>query len=326
VLSEIPLAWNHQLRVWRKLNRTKKTVVGGAEAPDPNDEYLLYQTLVAAWPYQIANRISPPDFDNRIRNYTLKAMREAKEKTSWARHNEPYESAVSNFIRCILQSREFMDVFLAFQSTVAHFGMLNSLSQTLLKLTVPGVPDIYQGNELWEFRLADPDNRHAVDFALRERALQRLLANKDECCEKPKGFVRELLEKPEDGQIKLYVIQQTLRLRNRNAELFRDGEYVPLRSTGEYAKHVVAFARIHESGEVIVAAPRLYAKLMNGEPRLPSGVDLWKDTRIHLSDRTGKKFHNAFTGKLVAAEVYQNSSLLTAAKLFDEFPVALLTA
>ena len=325
VLSEIPLAWNHQLRIWRKFNRKKKAIVGGAEAPDPNDEYLLYQTLVGVWPYESANGSPPPDFLDRIRNYMLKAMREAKERTSWARHNEPYESAVSDFIQSILQSKEFINAFLTFQRTVAYFGMLNSLSQTLLKLTVPGVPDIYQGNELWEFRLADPDNRHTVDFDFRERTLQRLLANNDICCEKLKVFVHELLEKPEDGQIKLYVIRQTLGLRNRNADLFRDGQYVPLRSIGEYAKHVVAFARTHESGEAIVVAPRLCAKLSKGEPRLPSGAELWKDTRIHLSGRTGKVFRNAFTGTLVEAEAHQGSSALTAAELFDEFPVVLLT-
>jgi (1->4)-alpha-D-glucan 1-alpha-D-glucosylmutase len=325
MLPEIPLAWNHQLRIWRKLNRKKKAIIGGAEAPDPNDEYLLYQTLVGAWPYGTANRSPTPDFAERISNYMLKGMREAKQKTSWARHNEPYESAVGDFINSILQSTEFLDTFLPFQRTTAHFGMLNGLSQTLLKLTVPGVPDVYQGNELWEFSLADPDNRHAVDFAIRERALQRLKCFLDGRSDKPMPLVRELLERPEDGQIKLYVIRQTLSLRKGNADLFRDGQYVPLRSIGDYAKHVVAFARAHKSGMMIVAVPRLCATLLKGEPRLPSGGDLWKDTRIRLSDGAGRVFRNVFTGNVVEAEARQGSPVLTAAELFDEFPVALLT-
>ena len=143
MLPEIPLAWTHQLRIWRKLNRKKKAIIGGGEAPDPNDEYLLYQTLVGAWPYGTANGSPTPDFVVRISNYILKGMREAKQKTSWARHNEPYESAVGDFINSILQSTEFLETFLPFQRTTAHFGMLNGLSQTLIKLTVPGVPDAW---------------------------------------------------------------------------------------------------------------------------------------------------------------------------------------
>jgi (1->4)-alpha-D-glucan 1-alpha-D-glucosylmutase len=225
----------------------------------------------------------------------------------------------------MLQSTEFLDTFLPFQRTTAHFGMLNGLSQTLLKLTVPGVPDVYQGNELWEFSLADPDNRHAVDFAIRERALERLKCFPDGRSDSLMTLVRELLERPEDGQIKLYVIRQTLNLRKGNADLFCDGQYAPLRSIGECAKHVVAFARAHKSGTMIVAVPRLCATLLKGEPRLPSGGDLWKDTRIRLSDEAGQVFRNVFTGNVVEGEARQGSPALIAAKLFDEFPVALLT-
>jgi len=143
--------------------------------------------------------------------------------------------------------------------------------------------------------------------------------------DKPMTLVRELLERPEDGQIKLYVIRQTLSLRKGNADLFRDGQYVPLRSIGDYAKHVVAFARAHKSRMMIVAVPRLCAALLKGEPCLPSGGDLWKDTRIRLSDGAGQVFRNVFTGNVVEAEARQGSPVLTAAELFDEFPVALLT-
>lgn len=324
VLSEIPNGWNHQLRIWHRLNRQKKVMVNGAEALELNDEYLLYQTLVGAWPYEIVEGNPPPAFGDRIRKYMLKAMREAKEKTSWAKHNEPYESAVSEFISSILQSAEFLDAFRPFQRKVAYFGMLNGLSQTLLKLTVPGVPDIYQGNELWEFRLADPDNRYQVDFAIREKALEHLRRNRQGCSEQLQTFTRELLARAENGQVKLYVIWTTLSLRNANPDLFRDGDYVPLRSVGEHAKHAVAFVRANESAKVIVVATRMCAKLLKGEPRLPSGADLWKDTRILLPDRPIQRFCNVFTGCSVEAEPRPNAFALAAAQVFDGFPVALL--
>jgi (1->4)-alpha-D-glucan 1-alpha-D-glucosylmutase len=324
VLSEIPIAWNHQLRIWRRVNRQKKILVDGTEAPEPNDEYLLYQTLVGAWPCEITEHNSPPDFEARIRNYMIKAMREAKEKTSWAKHNEPYESAVSEFIRSILQSAEFLDAFQAFQRKIAYFGMLNGLSQTMLKLTVPGVPDIYQGNELWEFKLADPDNRYQVEFAIREKALEHLKKKRLECSEQLQAFAHELLARPENGHVKLYVIWATLGVRNASPALFRDGDYVPLRSVGERAKHLVAFARTKGPARVIVVATRMFAKLLNGEPCQPAGEALWKDTRVHLPDRQGQLFRNVFTGTPVEAETFPNGSALSAADLFEEFPVALL--
>jgi len=299
-------------------------MVNGAEAPEPNDEYLLYQTLVGTWPYEITEGNPPRDFEERIRNYMLKAMREAKEKTSWARHNEPYESAVSEFIGSILQSTEFLEAFRPFQSKIAYFGMLNGLSQTLLKLTVPGVPDIYQGNELWEFRLADPDNRYPVDFAIREKALEHLRRNKPDRSEQLQAFTRGLLTRPENGHVKLYVIWATLSLRNASPDLFRDGDYVPLRSVGERAKHLVAFARTNGPEKVIVVATRMCAKLLKNEPCRPAGPALWKDTRVHLPDRPGQLFRNVFTGTPEEAETLPNGSALSAAHLFEEFPVALL--
>jgi len=324
VLSEIPIAWNHQLRIWRKLNRQKKILVDGAEAPEPNDEYLLYQTLVGAWPYEITEGNPPPDFEERMRNYMLKAMREAKEKTSWAKHNEPYESAVSEFIRSILQSAEFLHAFRPFQHTIAYFGMLNGLSQTLLKLTVPGVPDIYQGNELWEFRLADADNRYQVDFTVREKALEHLKKNRPQCSEQLQAFAHELLARPETGYVKLYVIWATLNLRNASSNLFRDGDYVPLRSVGERAKHLVAFARTNGPAKVIVVATRLCAKLCESEPSGPAGEALWKDTRVHFPGRKRHLFRNVFTGTSVESEIHPNGCALAAAHLFGGFPVALL--
>src|SRR5262249_1999857 len=148
--------------------------------PDPNDEYLLYQTLIGAWPFAMLGQVPPTSFRDRICGYMIKAVREAMDKTSWARRNEAYESALTHFVSAILQSKEFLDAFSPFQRKISYFGMLNSLSQTLIKLTVPGVPDIYQGNELWTLHLVDPDNRRQVDYAVRREALGRIVASEEQ--------------------------------------------------------------------------------------------------------------------------------------------------
>ena len=321
VLSELPLAWRRQVRIWRKLNRDKKSMVNGKAVPDPNDEYLLYQTLVGAWPLEIAGQSPPPAFRDRICGYMIKAVREAMEHTSWARHNQVYESAVTHFVSSILQSKEFLDAFAPFHRKIAYFGMLNSLSQTLTKLTVPGVPDIYQGNELWTFNLVDPDNRRPVEYRFRRDALGRMLA--------PQGrqsneLSAELVKNMNDGRIKLYVIWKTLDLRNRNPILFRDGKYIPLETVGEHANHVVAFARVHETGTVIVAVPRLMAKLMKGEACLPRGCELWQGTAIQLSFRPATELRNLFTGNLLRVQDNGHFPALRTKDLFADFPLALL--
>jgi malto-oligosyltrehalose synthase len=321
VLSELPLAWRRQVRIWRKLNRDKKTMLNGTAAPDPNDEYLLYQTLVGAWPFEIASKSPPPAFRDRICSYMIKAVREAMEQTSWARHNQFYESGVTHFVNSILQSTEFLDAFAPFHRKIAHFGMLNGLSQTLTKLTVPGVPDIYQGNELWTFNLVDPDNRRPIEYRFRRDALWRMLTQGCQSNE----LSAELVKNMDDGRIKLYVIWKTLQLRNRNPNLFRDGQYIPLKTVGEHANHVLAFARVHETGTVIVAVPRLIAKLMKGEAGLPRGCELWQDTAIQLSFQPATELRNLFTGNLLRVQDNGHFAVLAVKDLFADFPVALLT-
>lgn len=324
VLSELPHAWRRHVRIWRKINLDKKGTCNGQEAPDPNDEYLLYQTLVGAWPFEIAVQNPPPALRDQICNYMIKAVREAMDQTSWAKHNEAYESAVTNFVTSILESKVFLGSFLPFQRKIAFFGMLNSLSQTLIKLTVPGVPDIYQGNELWAFNLVDPDNRRPVDYAVRQDALRRMLTKEERDTGHCSELCADLLRDVHDGRIKLYVIWKTLRLRTRNPDLFRDGKYIPLETLGEQAQHVVAFSRVHATRAVIVAVPRLAAKLMKGEAILPRACEVWRSTAIRLSFKPATELRNLFTDKVIQLQDDGDSIVLRAKDLFADFPVALL--
>jgi (1->4)-alpha-D-glucan 1-alpha-D-glucosylmutase len=319
VLSEIPMEWHRKVRAWREMNHDKKTVDDGVEAPVPNDEYLLYQTLVGAWPNGDQASNLPQAFANRICEYMLKAVREAKEKTSWANQNKEYEDAVTKFVNGVLGSVEFRKDFIPFQRKISHFGMLNSLSQTLIKLTAPGVPDIYQGNELWEFNLVDPDNRRAVDYKLRKRVLAEFTGICDGGCDQQAAFVRDLATNTDDGRIKAYLIWKILNLRKQQPDLFQLGEYVPLEIAGERAKHLVAFARRYKGEILIVTAPRLCAQLLGGGSRMPCREEVWQDTQVKTPNEA-VRFRNLLTGEQVAGA----QGGLLGKHLFHNFPVALL--
>jgi (1->4)-alpha-D-glucan 1-alpha-D-glucosylmutase len=319
VLSEIPTEWHRKVRTWREMNRDKKTFHDAVGEPTPNDEYLLYQTLVGAWPAGDQANNPPERFIGRIREYMLKAVREAKEKTSWGNQNKRYEDAVSKFVDGVLGSQGFRDDFIPFQRKISHFGMLNSLSQTLIKLSVPGVPDTYQGNESWEFNLVDPDNRRSVDYELRRQVLAEFAALCKNGCDEQSTYARELATKMDDGRIKAYLIWKTLNLRKQHPDLFELGEYVPLDTTGDYAKHLFAFARRHKEQTLIVLTPRLCVQLLRGEPRMPSGEEVWHDVQIKIPGNPAH-FRNLFTGENFVAE----GGKLLAKHLFQNFPVALL--
>jgi (1->4)-alpha-D-glucan 1-alpha-D-glucosylmutase len=301
------------------MNHDKKTLDHGIEAPVPNDEYLLYQTLVGAWPIGDQASNLPQTFAKRICEYMLKAVREAKEKTSWANQNKEYEDAVTKFVNGVLGSVEFREDFVPFQRKISHFGMLNSLSQTLIKLTAPGVPDIYQGNELWEFNLVDPDNRRAVDYELRRRVLAEFTETCDGGCDEQAAFARELATNTDDGRIKAYLIWKILNLRKQQPELFSLGEYVPLEIAGERAKHLIAFARCYKAQTIVVVAPRLCAQLLGGETRIPFGEEVWQDAQVKTPN-DALRFRNLLTGEKIAAA----QAGLFAKHLFNNFPAALL--
>src|SRR5579863_5392371 len=244
VLSELSGLWRIRVREWKRFNRNHKRLVNGHPAPSPNDEYLLYQTLVGAWPSEPLSDVNEREhFSERIENYMLKAIREAKQNTSWINRNAEYETAVSLFLGSLLKpdpQNRFLYDFLPFQQRVARAGLWNGLAQTLLKLTCPGVPDIYQGNELWDFSLVDPDNRRPVDYFRRQQMFQDVRKSGSDDAG---SSLSNMLETPEDGRLKLFMIWKTLSLRQQQSDLFHEGEYVPLAVEGAKANHVVAFAR-----------------------------------------------------------------------------------
>ncbi|HET7269984.1 MAG TPA: malto-oligosyltrehalose synthase, partial [Rubrobacter sp.] len=299
VLSEIPDEWIERVVSWSGLNSSFRREVEEDMAPSRNDEYLLYQTLLGAWPPGEPDRKVPEAFRKRIKEYMEKAMREAQVRTSWTDVNEEYEEAVAGFVDALLsESNPFLQVFLPFQCRVARIGALNSLSQSLFKLTVPGVPDVYQGNEIWDFSLVDPDNRRPVDFELRKRLLAELE-------ELDPSDTRTLLEDGawQDGRPKLYLIWKALKMRSEKPDLFRDGGYMALQTSGERNEHLVAFARRHGNEVAITVAPRLCAKMMHVDGSLLPDPAAWEDTSILLPDElAGAAYRNVLTDEVVVAE------------------------
>lgn len=324
VLSEIPSLWRRKVIRWRDWNRDKKTNVEEVAAPSRNDEYLLYQTLVGTWPSQECNDEEWAAYGERIVQYMLKAAREAKEHTRWANQDSDYEHALSGFIRSILDRGEtnpFLKDFAAFQERVARIGALNSLSQCLLKLTCPGVPDIYQGNELLEFALVDPDNRRAVDYGRRGELLHQLC---DESASNERPEFQKFAADPTSPSLKLYLTWKTLWIRNEDTALFETGNYIPLSVTGDKAEHVVAFAREHEGKSAISVVPRLCATLLGDEFESLSDDGVWKNTRIEIPDSEVTCFQNQFTGHCTQVEFGEQGRSLSVAKIMSSFPVALL--
>jgi (1->4)-alpha-D-glucan 1-alpha-D-glucosylmutase len=276
---------------------------------------LLYQTLLGAWPF------GGPDeeFVRRICEFMLKALKEAKVHTSWITPNTDYEEAVLHFTRAILDPHEssaFLDDLDQLQRKVAWFGIFNSLSQTVLKLGSPGVADVYQGNELWDFSLVDPDNRRPVDFSQREDALRWILERADDRTK----LASDLLESREDGRVKLYVTQRLLCLRREQPRLFVGASYTPLRGN----PHVAAYARAAEGRQLVVAAPVQIATLLRGALVAPIGSDVWHDDQLVLSVEPGRSYRDVFTGRDLVTEEGEGRAILRLADVFAEFPVAAL--
>ena len=324
VLSELPHAWTAQVMKWRRVNRKRKVELSdGRTVPDNNEEYLLYQTLVGAWPLRMDTEEQRSEFLRRIQRYMEKAVHEAKVNLSWLNSNPDYVAGMNSFVERILsparrgKTNLFLDSLQRFLPPLMYFGCINSLTQTLLKLTCPGVPDIYQGQEMWNFSLVDPDNRRPVDFGLRVRAAEefRTRAETGDLL----GICQELLRDWRDGRIKLWVTMRTLNFRREHEELFRLGSYLPLEISRGKDEHVVAFARQHAGEMAITAVPRLSYSLMKGKEEPPIGA-VWGDSELPLpTEMVGKRLRNVLTD-----EVIPPGPSLLCREIFASFPVALL--
>jgi (1->4)-alpha-D-glucan 1-alpha-D-glucosylmutase len=330
VLSEMTQLWRKTIERWARLNRLRKKEVEGQPAPSLNDEYLLYQTFIGSWPLEELDEAGMTAYRERIEGYMIKAAREAKSRTSWANINAEYEDALLQFIRASLDSREgnlFLADLIAVQRRISRYGLLNGMSQTLCKLTAPGMPDIYQGNEIWDFSLVDPDNRRPVDYQKRRAMLAELeTMDLDTCVDR--GLMRSLMEGLRDGRAKLYLTWKTLQLRREREALFRDGEYLPLRVTGEHASNVCAFARRHAEVLAVTIAPRLYLRLLGDREIPPLGEDVWGDTVVELPKEVSEviELRNVFDGKTVGSGKVGSRVVVRMGEALAHFPVALLVA
>lgn len=325
VLTEMAPAWKSRVSRWSRLNRPLKTQIEGMPAPSKNDEYAFYQNLLGAWPIAPLDEEGRCEFIDRVKNLMLKTCREAKEQTSWISANKPYEQALTRFIEGALaeSNRSFLADFIPFQQDVSWFGMLNSLSQVFLKLVSPGIPDIYQGNEIWRFCLVDPDNRRPVDFQKRQAMLFPLLDRMNAETAESKTIQQELLANLTDGRAKMYVTAQTLHLRNSWPEVFEGGSYIPLEITGNKSRHICAFARKNGERMIIAVAPRLYVSLLEGAKQFPVGKAVWHDTVVKLPDEiVGSRLRNIYSDGLETHGGEDNG--LEVGRLLQSWPVALL--
>ncbi len=327
VLSEMTAEWQSSLELWSACNTQYRTKTDSGYAPSRNDEYALYQNLAGVWPFTpVDDQEGRALLTQRIENYMLKAIREAKVNTSWISQDADYEAAMVHFVRGILAEKSrFLNEFSAFQNKISRFGMFNSLSQLVLKLTSPGIPDTYQGSELWHLHLVDPDNREPVDFHQRERILSQLQEFTAVPCEELAGQVGQLLTSIEDGRVKLFILWKTLNFRREHRALFEKGSYIPLTTEGEKEKHICAFMRRLGETRLIVAVPRLPVQLLaEDHTRLPLGREVWGDTVLILPEnQVSRTYSNILTGETVFTGGLDNN-ILASAKVFQNFPVCLL--
>ncbi len=310
VLSELADEWRTCVRQWKKANRRRKT----GDAPDANDEYFIYQTLIGAWPLKDEGKM----FLSRMQEYIVKAVREAKVHTAWIEPDSAYEDACLDFIEKILTPADhnaFLPSFLPFQNKTAFYGMLNGLSQTALKCTVPGVPDFFQGTELWDLSLVDPDNRRPVDY---DRRIAMLSEIRERDAADTPGLIEELLNGWRDGRVKLFLTYRLLQARARCPELFRDGGYRALTAAGRCAESLVAFERTWKNTRLVTIAPRFLTRVVP-EGVLPLGGEVWKDTEIAFPGHAPRTWTDAVTG-----ESLQAAGPVDAGAVLNRFPTAVL--
>ena len=334
VLSEIPDEWGREVARWMRMNRAHRTLVDGEPAPDRNDEYRFYQALLGIWP--IANggaRATPgrPAIDElveRLRGYMLKSVKEAKRHTSWLTSNEEYEHAVARFVEGALTgagSHRFLLAIAPLADKVARLGMVNGLAQVALKIGAPGVPDFYQGSELWDLSLVDPDNRRPIDFDRRRRLLESMQPLFAMPPEPRAAAVARMMADWPDGSIKMLVTTAGLRLRREWPDVFLRGRYLPLVTDVSVAAGVVAFARLDGTRAALFAAPRLTAGLVGASRDLPLGGETWKTTRIMLPPELhGRRFRDCLTGVEMLPASGGGHEWIFAGQVFETVPVSIL--
>jgi (1->4)-alpha-D-glucan 1-alpha-D-glucosylmutase len=307
LLSEMPREWGRRVTQWLRLNRSRRSEVDDEIVPDRNVEYLFYQSLLGAWPPDLA----PGDLDGmrslaeRIGAYMIKAVREGKQQSSWSNPNAAYEAALQRFVQTVLDASRpnpFLVEFHAFVESLARPGAIASLSQLVLKLTVPGVPDIYQGGELWDFSLVDPDNRRPVNWTTRQALLNEIAD----------ATAADLAEHWQDGREKLFVVSQLLDLRRLQPELFAEGDYQPLDVEGEASANLCGFARNRGDATIAVAVPRLVHQLYQGGQHAQ-----WGETEIVLPPH--RAWRDVFTSRRV-----EGLDRIRASEVLADFPVCVL--
>ena len=337
VLSEWPGEWREAVTAWTRLNRAVRAPGLRQLAPDRNDEYHYYQALLAVWPPELtATPVparAPAAFVARLDGYMTKAVREAKRHTSWINPNAAYESAVSGFVEATLAgagAERFLAAFVPFARRVARVGAINALAQLVLKLVSPGIPDFYQGTELWDLTLVDPDNRRAVDYACRRAWLAEMeprLAHTSvsETEVPPADAMARWLNQWTDGRIKMFVTAAGLRLRRARPDLFLTGAYEPLTADGYLHDHVVACGRFLGSDRVVAVVPRLVADLAGSSHGLLLPADRWTDTRVQLPEGwRGRSWRDILTGQVIAPVQGANADWLLVSQVLADCPVAIL--
>lgn len=322
VLSEFNRSWLPRLHRWSKWNQPHRAILNGKPVPDANEECLLYQTMLGGWPLDAAEE---KDFIERLIGFTHKALREAKMHTSWIDPDLEYEGAVESFVRTSVVSTgrsRFMEDFLDLRKTIAFYGHLNALSQALLKITSPGVPDFYQGTELWDFSLVDPDNRRPVDFDKRLRLLEEIRSS--EVAGQDDDLIKDIVANWADGRVKLYLTRKALQFRAAHKELFAAGDYVPLEGGGQRRERVVAFARRRRREWAVVAVPRLVGGLLRRRKSLQP-KESWPALKILLPAESPDRWRNVFTnGTITSKRMTGGRQSLVLSGMLERFPVVLL--
>ena len=332
ILSEIPDEWGREVSKWMRLNKAHRTLVDGEPAPDRNDEYRLYQAVVGVWPAACS---TPPahassELVDRLQAYMLKAVRESKVYTSWITPDETYEAALRQFVDRVFRGTaagKFLRTMFPFVRRIAELGVVNSLAQTTLKVGSPGVADFYQGTDLWELSLVDPDSRRPVDFSKRREFLDDVLETLDaEPAERAHRMTAYLGSWP-DGRIKLAVSAAGLRLRREHPDLFLNGRYIPLQAQSVVNGSLVAFARVLEDQAAIFVTPRLCAALPRNGTVVPLGPNCWKTSRVLLpAELASRTYRHLLTGAELRPTVTGSEAWLFAGQIFETMPVGMLVA